>query len=365
MNIIIKDDRRYKQRVEKNGYIRSRQLCILENCNYISLNRGFCKKHTLVDELKKTCNTCLRVKDKNKFVGNSDDCGKCVEKCIRKADDYVSTIVIENNKRYMVFKNAGKRKLCKIETCMCVSSGDYCRKHTPVVVDDKHQQCPGCLSVRKKTDFTLDSIEFKSCSRCREYNRKTSLKRHSDRRVFLLQLKIDKGGKCVDCGTTDLELLEFDHITTDKVNVVRRIYNYEGMKNEADKCVLRCCTCHMIKTEKTVTNQQIDETSTNKMTLYLRKMRKIAREYIRNVKLNCGGCTECGWFDERYLRALHFDHIDHNNKSECVSTLMKQGSKLETLQAEIDKTRILCANCHRKRTLRQFNYPILDLIKNL
>ncbi len=57
------------------------------------------------------------------------------------------------------------------------------------------------------------------------------------------------GGKCVDCGATDS--LEFDHVDPKiKSFNISKIWSYskEHFLGELNKCVLRCKTCHKLKT---------------------------------------------------------------------------------------------------------------------
>ena len=57
---------------------------------------------------------------------------------------------------------------------------------------------------------------------------------------------------CVDCGNTDIRVLEFDHIKGEKLgNVshgVHRTWSEEKLLNEIAKCEVRCCNCHRIVT---------------------------------------------------------------------------------------------------------------------
>ena len=57
---------------------------------------------------------------------------------------------------------------------------------------------------------------------------------------------------CVDCGNPDLRVLEFDHVSGDKIDGVGRLMS-SGMsinviQTEIDKCEVRCRNCHTIKT---------------------------------------------------------------------------------------------------------------------
>lgn len=54
---------------------------------------------------------------------------------------------------------------------------------------------------------------------------------------------------CVDCGETDILLLQFDHLR-DKEYGVSEMHHFsiEKIKEEIDKCEVRCYRCHRIKT---------------------------------------------------------------------------------------------------------------------
>lgn len=364
-DIIIIDGRRYNQCKETlpNGdlNIKQKQLCLLEKCKNLSIKGMFCNKHTIEDH-EQICEKCLSVNPKEECVDGH--CEKCQEYVYNQNSDFKSFITIKDGVKYKTFP-CGMKKICQIDMCEQIACGDFCKKHKPHEIKEHEKKCHRCHNVKEKEEFIENDIIYENCHPCRDGKRQRSLIRHQKRRKFILQLKINMGGKCVDCNTPDLELLEFDHVIGDKITEVKRINNYQGMIDEAKKCVLRCSRCHIIKTKNTVTKPTIDENINTDTAKYGRKHREKARNYIENIKLNSGGCCECGWFDENYLEGLHFDHIDPETKKYNISNLQSVGSSLKTIQSEIDKTRIICSNCHRKHTLRQFDYPILDLIKNI
>jgi len=59
---------------------------------------------------------------------------------------------------------------------------------------------------------------------------------------------------CVDCGISDRRVLEFDHVKDIKLgNVSKAIgqcWSHERLVQEIEKCEVRCCNCHRIKTRE-------------------------------------------------------------------------------------------------------------------
>jgi hypothetical protein len=57
---------------------------------------------------------------------------------------------------------------------------------------------------------------------------------------------------CVDCGNSDIRVLEFDHVRGIKLgNVshgVHRTWSVRKLMDEINKCEIRCCNCHRIAT---------------------------------------------------------------------------------------------------------------------
>jgi len=63
-------------------------------------------------------------------------------------------------------------------------------------------------------------------------------------------------------------------------------------------------------------------------------------------------CVDCGATD---ARILDFDHRDPATKTETINVLARRGD-WDAVLAEIAKCDVRCANCHRRRTARQFGY---------
>jgi hypothetical protein len=57
-------------------------------------------------------------------------------------------------------------------------------------------------------------------------------------------------------------------------------------------------------------------------------------------------CEICGY--NKCINALEFHHIDSNTKFKSVSQLFRDRAKIDIIENEIKKCKILCSNCHRE-----------------
>lgn len=68
-------------------------------------------------------------------------------------------------------------------------------------------------------------------------------------------------------------------------------------------------------------------------------------DYLKDHPCSCG---------ETHPAALDFDHL--RDKKYGISDMVRQGYSWESIMTEIDKCQVLCANCHRKKTAKDFNW---------
>ena len=66
-------------------------------------------------------------------------------------------------------------------------------------------------------------------------------------------------------------------------------------------------------------------------------------------------CIVCGETDPI---VLEFDHRDPSNKRRNICEMIATLTTIETLQAEIAKCDVLCANCHRRKTAKQLGWRL-------
>ena len=78
----------------------------------------------------------------------------------------------------------------------------------------------------------------------------------------------------------------------------------------------------------------------------------LKREFQDNIIAYLTGkcCSIC---NESDMRTLEFDHINPDTKLFSVSQAVKLGYRWKDIAIEIQKCRILCANCHKKHTASQ------------
>jgi len=74
------------------------------------------------------------------------------------------------------------------------------------------------------------------------------------------------------------------------------------------------------------------------------RRRAMARRYALGL-LSDGICADCGLAD---LLVLEFDHV--GPKTAEISSLIREGYRLERIIEEMRQCELVCANCHRRRT---------------
>jgi 5-methylcytosine-specific restriction endonuclease McrA len=90
-----------------------------------------------------------------------------------------------------------------------------------------------------------------------------------------------------------------------------------------------------------------------------REYKERNRLYSIQQKTKRGGCEEClRPFDEEVSYEFHWAHINPIDKYLDVSKLVGRGHPLSKVIAEINKCRLLCAQCHNKETMDNKHYLV-------
>lgn len=205
----------------------------------------------------------------------------------------------------------------------------------------KQAQCKPC-----KNGYHLNHIEV-----YRERSRQRNELWRTEFREFIWSYLSDKS--CVDCGISDIRVLEFDHRDDEEklytISGMSRITSLEKAAIEMAKCDIRCVNCHKVRTANQQNRWRPEHGNNDRNSVYIN--RKYAWEFREN-----NPCVKCG---ESNPIKLDFDYLDPSKKIKRISKLIHSTS-LEKLKTEINKCQILCGNCHRLKTYKQldWNEPI-------
>ena len=131
------------------------------------------------------------------------------------------------------------------------------------------KRCAMCQEIKCVTAFNKNGRRYSSyCTRCQRrccrahYRRNKSL--HNGRRYertkasrYSAQLFVKRylsTKQCVDCGESDVVVLELDHVRGAKLGEISRMIatnrNLEVIRQELQKCEVRCANCHRRKTAR-------------------------------------------------------------------------------------------------------------------
>jgi hypothetical protein len=244
-----------------------------------------------------------------------------------------------------------------------------------------------CKSCIKKSDSERDK---KNRVRNRERQRKIEFRI----KLFINRLKVDPDNppysypcqKCKQIFTPDV--MQFDHRDPSTklypVSSVHTTHSLEKAIQEINKCDLLCVYCHRRKTRdgslKLGRSMQINarneyhgphakvccrcRVSQNSDQFIIckgavinvcrqcerernREKRKRASEYVTRIK-SVTPCSDCGQIAD--LNSMEFDHLPRFDKIIGISKACGSGWSIRKLSEEVEKTEVVCAPCHFKRT---------------
>lgn len=105
--------------------------------------------------------------------------------------------------------------------------------------DGKHSYCRDCHKAHYKGNKT------------RHYANVKRVREAATDKIRAYAVSVLTQG-CLDCRNSDIRVLEFDHVTGEKVAgvglMIRMGYSYDKIVEEIAKCEVRCRNCDAIKT---------------------------------------------------------------------------------------------------------------------
>ena len=123
------------------------------------------------------------------------------------------------------------------------------------------KECGKCGILKEEIEYALKKGKLQwQCKDCqRAYRREHYLKnrqkyidkasnytKETMKKVW--EYKTSKG--CADCGVTDYRVLDFDHLRDKEfqISTKARIWSWERLQPEIEKCEVVCSNCHRIRT---------------------------------------------------------------------------------------------------------------------
>ncbi len=129
-----------------------------------------------------------------------------------------------------------------------------CKQSKPLVefrlrnkkTEHRHNNCNECLAVYRRNHYMKNRQKY--IDKAKQYNNVTKRRNRTHLYNWLMS------HPCVDCGESDIEVLEFDHI--EPLNRKGgRVSDYltcslERLEFEIAKCEIRCANCHTRRTRR-------------------------------------------------------------------------------------------------------------------
>lgn len=180
----------------------------------------------------------------------------------------------------------------------------------------------------------------------REHRIQTKERRRNRMKRWFYELKRDQY-RCQRCGEDRSPAIDFHHQKETGREVSAMVndgFSKEQIIQGIEYCIVLCANCHRVEhydgdsttvPSKTTLEAKIEDVSKH-------EARDLRRQWTLAHKRASGGCDNCDVSDPI---CLDFHHTD--SKKREVSHLISFGHPLLEIQREIERCRLLCANCHR------------------
>jgi hypothetical protein len=131
-----------------------------------------------------------------------------------------------------------------------------------------------------------------------------------------------------------------------KCEVEKKLEDFSKRSNarlhsRCKECMRKCVNQHYLKNK---------EYYIKKALKHNKQYKTINRQFVWDY-LKEHPCIDCGESDPI---VLEFDHL--KDKEGDISKMILQSFSITRIKKEIDKCEVRCANCHRRKTAKQFNW---------
>lgn len=105
----------------------------------------------------------------------------------------------------------------------------------------RHSACKECTKAAARADYAANPSRRAKVAASNKHRKAENI-------AFLREHL--RAHPCVDCGETDLAVLEFDHVRGEKTSEVSKLVKLSlaRIKSEVALCDVRCANCHRRKT---------------------------------------------------------------------------------------------------------------------
>lgn len=262
--------------------------------------------------------------------------------------------------------SCSKFKMCQKCRQKNVQRGKKRRERTAkATAKEGHKHCYQCSKEYPlshfKSSHSRRTKPVTTCATCRIAQAKSQKKKNTKvgmcNQVFLNW----KANKCCElCGYTGVAI-EADHRGS-KTHGCSDIYWWawnggpEALKKELSSCRPLCRFCHRLISQK-------------ERGVQMRKCTLKKQAYVHKIKIKIGECHVCKLKVDSIERCcgFDFDHVNPETKIEMISNMVQSYSLaafFNNIEDEVNKCRLLCANCHLLHTKKQSETKRLKL-KNL
>lgn len=121
-------------------------------------------------------------------------------------------------------------------------------------------------------------------------------------------------------------------------------YARERILAELEACELLCANCHAREHRSLLADGTRRGPPTVRSSAGKPRTREAIRRWTRRYRAR-EGCRDCALADPR---CLQFHHPDEASKAAGVGRLVSDGGSFGEVRREVEKSAVLCANCHRK-----------------